>query len=54
MNLPNRITLCRIFLSVVIIAILIFPFDASGITIPKLFVNESIVIDIKYLIWKYW
>ena len=50
MNLPNRITLCRIFLSVVIIAFLIFPFDSAGITIPQIFVNESIVIDIKYLI----
>lgn len=50
MNLPNRITLCRIFLSVIIVAILIFPFDASGVTVPKIFVNESIVIDIKYII----
>ena len=50
MNLPNRITVCRIFLSVIIIAFLIFPFDSSGVTIPKIFVNESIVIDIKYLI----
>lgn len=50
MNLPNRITLARIFLSVIIVAILIFPFDAAGITTYKLFVNESIVIDIKYLI----
>ena len=29
---------------------MIFPFDASGVTIPKIFVNESIVIDIKYII----
>ena len=50
MNLPNRITLCRIILSVIIIGILIFPFDASGIMIPKIFVNEYIVIDVKYLI----
>lgn len=50
MNLPNRITMSRIILSAIIIAILIFPFDASGLTIPKIFVNESIVIDIKYII----
>lgn len=50
MNLPNRITLCRIFLSVIIIGLLIFPFDSAGVTIPKLFINESVVIDIKYLI----
>lgn len=50
MNLPNRITMCRIILSVIIIGILIFPFDSSGLSIPRVFVNESIVIDIKYLI----
>lgn len=50
MNLPNRITMIRIFLSILIITILLFPFDAAGITTLKLFVNESIVIDIKYLI----
>ena len=50
MNLPNRITMIRIFLSVLIISILLFPFDAAGINMIKIFVNESIVIDIKYLI----
>ncbi len=50
MNLPNRITLARIILSVIIVAILIFPFDATGIAMYKLFINESIVIDIKYII----
>ena len=50
MNLPNRITMVRIFLSMLIITILLFPFDAAGINMVKIFVNESIVIDIKYLI----
>lgn len=50
MNLPNRITLTRIFLSIIIIIIMIFPFDAAGIETLKLFINESIVVDIKYLI----
>lgn len=50
MNLPNRITLVRIILSVIIVGILIFPFDATGMATYKLFVNESIVIDIKYII----
>ena len=50
MNLPNKITLSRIFLTLLIIVILIFPFEATGISIPKLFVNESIVIDIKYIV----
>jgi len=50
MNLPNKITLSRIFLSFVIIIVLLFPFDSTGIIIPKLFINESLVIDLKYLI----
>lgn len=50
MNIPNKITLSRIFLTFVIIFLLLFPFDAAGINIPQLFINESIVIDIRYII----
>lgn len=50
MNLPNKITISRVILSLIIIVILVFPFDAVGIEMPRLFVNEAIVIDIKYLI----
>ena len=48
MNLPNKLTMIRIFLTFIIILILLFPFSAMGITIPQLFINESIVIDIRY------
>ncbi len=50
MNLPNKLTMLRIFLTMIIVAILTIPFDATGIVIPKLFVNEAIVVDIKYII----
>lgn len=50
MNLPNKITIARIALSGVIIALLLFPFDAMGLSFPRLFINESIVVNIKYLI----
>lgn len=50
MNLPNKITLVRIFLAIFIIILLVFPFDSAGIQLPELYVNESIVINIKYLI----
>lgn len=50
MNLPNKLTMLRIFLSIIIIFLLLFPFDMTGISLPKLFVNESVVIDIKYII----
>lgn len=50
MNLPNKITMIRIILTVFIVAILLFPFDALGISSIKLFINESIVVDLKYLV----
>ncbi len=50
MNLPNKITISRIILSLFIIVLLLFPFDAAGINIPKIFVNELIVVDITYII----
>lgn len=50
MNLPNKLTILRIFLSIAIIILLLFPFDMTGISLPKLFVNEKVVIDIKYII----
>lgn len=50
MNLANKITMSRIFMAFFIIILLVFPFDAAGVELPRLFVNESIVIDIKYII----
>ncbi len=50
MNLPNKITFVRIALSLFIILLLLFPFDATGLTLPTLFVDESIVVDIRYFI----
>lgn len=50
MNLPNKLTMGRIVLSILIIILLLFPFQSAGIDMPQLFVNEKIVIDIKYLI----
>lgn len=50
MNLPNKLTMLRIFLTFIIIALLTLPFEAAGIEITKIFVNEAIVIDIRYII----
>ncbi len=50
MNLPNKLTIMRIIMSIFIIFLLLFPFQTAGINMPTLFVNESIVIDIKYII----
>lgn len=50
MNLPNKITLSRILLSIVVIIILVFPFDSLGISTYKLFIAEKLVVDIKYFV----
>ena len=50
MNLPNKLTVFRIFITIFIIIILLFPFHAIGIYSIKLFINESIVVSLKYII----
>ena len=53
MNLPNKLTISRIVMAILIILILLggdyiavfFNFE-----IPKLFINEEIVVDLKYII----
>lgn len=53
MNLPNKLTISRIILSIIIILLLLgsgFITSVFGFEIPKIFVNESIVIDLKYVI----
>ena len=49
-NLPNKITLVRILLTFVVVIILLLPFDMMGINIPKIFIDEKIVVDVKYMI----
>ena len=50
MNLPNKLTIFRIIMSVVIIILLLFPFQMAGLEFPQLFVDEKLVVDSKYLI----
>ena len=53
MNLPNKLTIARIIMAVLIIVILLggsYTVSLFGFEIPKLFVNETIVIDFKYII----
>lgn len=49
MNLPNKLTLSRIILTIVMILICLFPFYSIGINFPKLNIN-GLIIDSTYLI----
>ena len=50
MNLANKVTISRIVLTAIIIGLLLFPFESAGINFMKLFINESMVVNVKYLI----
>ena len=50
MKLPNKITMARIILSIIVLILLIFPLDSVGINIPKIIINGKIQVDIKYII----
>lgn len=49
MNLPNKITLSRIILTVVIIILCLFPFYSIGLEFPK-YTVDGIFVDSTYLI----
>lgn len=53
MNLPNKLTLARIVMAIMIIILLLggeYIADFLNFEIPKLFINESMVVDLKYII----
>lgn len=50
MNTANKLTLFRIILAFIIVTILLLPLETLGVDLPKLFVNELIVVDLKYII----
>ena len=50
MNLPNKITMARIYLSIALIVMLIFPFDLCGIYFKDFIVFGKITMNLKYLI----
>lgn len=49
MNLANKLTMMRIFLTVVLITILLFPFYMVNVEFPKILVS-TITVDTRYLI----
>lgn len=50
MNTANKITMSRIIMSVIIIVLLLFPFDQVGLEFPTYLLKGRILIDTKYLI----
>lgn len=50
MNVPNKITICRIALSILLLIIMVFPVEKIGINFPEFQLAGKLVIDSKYLI----
>ena len=50
MNLANKITMSRIILSIVIMILLLFPFEELGLELPSYIVNGNIYVELKYII----
>jgi len=50
MNTANKITMSRIFLSIVILIVLLFPWHQVGIDMPVYVLNGNLTIDLKYII----
>lgn len=49
MNTPNKLTITRIILSILLIILLLFPFDRIGIQFPSFYVG-SVLLNLKYVI----
>lgn len=50
MNLPNKITMVRIFLAVLVLVLLMFPFSSVGIDMPIYTIGTNVVISLNYII----
>ncbi len=50
MNVPNKITICRIFLAILLLVLMIFPLNRIGLNFPEIVVNKDFIIDSKYLL----
>lgn len=50
MNVPNKITICRLSLSILLLIIMVFPLNRIGFNFPEISVNDSFIMDSKYLI----
>lgn len=50
MNKANKITMSRIVMSVLIILLLLFPFDQVGVEFPTYLIGGKVVMDLKYII----
>ncbi len=49
-KLPNRLTIFRLILAVVVIILFLFPYDMIGYNFPKYLINGVAILDVKLVI----
>ena len=50
MNLANKITMSRVVLAIVIMIVLLFPFEGVGLELPSYVVHGNIYLELKYIV----
>jgi len=50
MNLPNKITMCRIGLAVLVLGLLMFPYGSVGIDMPEYAIATNVTLKLNYII----
>ena len=50
MNLPNKLTIGRIITAIIILIMLMIPWDSLGVVFPTFQVAGDIIVDLKYII----
>ena len=50
MNLPNKITMVRIFLAVVVLVLLMFPYGAIGVEVPLYKIGANVTLSLNYIV----
>lgn len=49
-NLPNNLTKLRIVLAIIILGIMLFPFDMVNISFPKYLIDGNVILDSKLIL----
>lgn len=50
MNLPNKLTIGRIITAILILVMLMIPWDSLGVVFPTFHVAGKVIVDLKYVI----
>ena len=50
MNLPNKITMARMFISIAVLVMLLLPWEQIGVNFPLYTIDGNIIVDLKMLI----